>query len=129
MLHVLQLHDLSRSKLQIDRTNTMNRSMRPIPHQDGIVVCDLVRGEKVPISTHMNICTCINPPICGLTDRKYAKQITIPRCTLSVAHGHIDRLRVLSWLLLLVWALVCPMFLRTTSKATIFCLLLTLLLE
>src|SRR4051812_49030979 len=79
----------------------------------------------------MNICTCINPPICGLTNRKYGKQITVPRCTLSVAHDHIDRLRVLSWTLVLVWALVCPMFLRTTSKATIFSLflLLTLLLE
>jgi hypothetical protein len=34
MLHVLQPHDLSRSKLQIDRTNTKNRSMRVIPRQD-----------------------------------------------------------------------------------------------
>jgi hypothetical protein len=34
MLHVLQPHDLSRSKLQIDRTNTKNRSMQAVPHQD-----------------------------------------------------------------------------------------------
>src|SRR3954468_16396258 len=102
----------------------MNRSMRPVPHQDGIVACDLVRGEKGPISTHMNICTCVNPPTCGLTNRKYGKHITVPRCTLSVTHGHIDGLRVLSCLLVLVWALVFPMFLRTTSKATIFSLLL-----
>ena len=44
---------------------------------------------------------------------------------------HVDRLGVLSWLLVLVWALVCPMFLRTTSKAAILLLifLLTILLE
>src|SRR3954471_7144718 len=70
----------------------MNRSMRPVSHQDGTVVCDLVRREKRSISTHMHICTCVNPPICGLTNRKYGKQITVPRCTIIVAQGHIDRL-------------------------------------
>ena len=41
-MHVLQPHDLSRSKLQIDRANTMNKSTRAIPHQYGPVACDLV---------------------------------------------------------------------------------------
>src|SRR3954466_11353486 len=40
MLHVLQLHDLSRSKLQIHRANTTNRSMRSVSHQDGEISCD-----------------------------------------------------------------------------------------
>src|SRR5438105_11301582 len=35
MMHILQAHDLSRSKLQIDRTSTMNKSMRSVSHQHG----------------------------------------------------------------------------------------------
>src|SRR4051812_35444258 len=106
----------------------MNMSMRTVPHQGRTIVCDLVRREKRPVSTHMNICTYVDPPICGLTNRKYGKQITVPRCTIIVAHGHIDRLRVFSWLLVLVWAHICPMFLRTTSKSANFSLFFRLTL-
>ena len=46
MLHVLQLHDPSRSKLQIDHANNMNRSSRAVPHQYGPVPCVLIRRKQ-----------------------------------------------------------------------------------
>src|SRR3954468_12230431 len=45
MLHILELHDPSRSKLQIDRANTMNRSTRAVPHQYGAFACGLIRRK------------------------------------------------------------------------------------
>ena len=81
------------------------------------------------INTHMNIGPSVNPPIAGLTNWKYGKQITIPRCRIIVAQSDVHRLGVLCWLLVLGWALVCPMFIWTTSKAaiSIFVFLLTFL--
>ena len=38
--------------------------------------------------------------------------------------NHVDTLGVLSWLLVLVWALVGPMFNRTISKAALILLVL-----
>jgi hypothetical protein len=63
MMHVLKLHDLSQSKFQIDRTNTMNNRTRPVPHQQGGSSPDLIKRKQGNINTHMNICTGINPPI------------------------------------------------------------------
>jgi hypothetical protein len=63
MMHVLELHSLSRSELQIDRTNTTNSRTRPIPHQQGDSPPCLVERKQENISTHMNISTGINPPI------------------------------------------------------------------
>ena len=59
MLHVLQLHGLSRSKLQIYRTNTKNMRMSSVPHQQGGSLADLVRRKQRSISTNMNISTSV----------------------------------------------------------------------
>src|SRR5438105_7953685 len=67
MMHVLQAHDLPPSKLQIDRTNTMNRSMRSVPHQHGGSPCSLIRGKHGNISTNVYIGTRVNPPFRRMT--------------------------------------------------------------
>ena len=80
----------------------------------------------------MNVSTSINPPISRLTNRKYSKGITVPRCcTIMVAtNGHVDRLSILSWLLAFaLWAPGSPMARFTTDKAAaIFVLALTLVI-
>jgi hypothetical protein len=63
MMHVLELHGLSRSELHIDRTNTTNNRARPVPHQQGASPSCLVERKQGNINTHMNISTGINPSI------------------------------------------------------------------
>jgi hypothetical protein len=63
MMHVLELYGLSRSELQIDRTNTTNSRTRPVPHQQGASLPCLIERKQRNISTDMIISTGINPPI------------------------------------------------------------------